>query len=142
MPIGLFIKMSKNKHNQTVGSTVERTDERINQNAEVFTPPELTIDMVNEIPRDKLMNPDSRFIDNSAGSGNFLVALKNELVKYHEEQYVLDNMIYAVELMADNHKELCERLGVSIDHPHYVNADALKYDYSFGNPVGLENYME
>ena len=51
-------------------------------------------------------------------------------------------MLYAVELMADNHKELCERLGVSTDHPHYVNANALEYDYSFGNPVGLESFMD
>lgn len=134
--------MPKNKHNQSIGSDIERSDERINQTGEVFTPPELTIDMVNEIPKDKLMNPDSRFIDNSAGNGNFLVALKDELIKYHDEQYVLDNMLYAVELMADNHKELCERLGVSTDHPHYVNANALEYDYSFGNPIGIEQYMD
>lgn len=134
--------MSKNKHNQSIGSDIERSDERINQTGEVFTPPELTIDMVKEIPIEQLKNPNSRFIDNSAGNGNFIVALKDELVKYHDEQYVLDNMLYAVELMADNHKELCERLGVSTDHPHYVNANALEYDYSFGNPVGLEQYME
>ena len=134
--------MSKNKHNQSIGSDIERSDERINQTGEVFTPPELTIDMVKEIPIEQLKNPNSRFIDNSAGNGNFLVALKNELVKYHDEQYVLDNMLYAVELMADNHKELCERLGVSTDHPHYVNANALEYDYSFGNPVGLESFMD
>jgi len=134
--------MSKNKHNQSIGSDIERSDERINQTGEVFTPPELTIDMVKEIPIEQLKNPNSRFIDNSAGNGNFLVALKDELIKYHDEQYVLDNMLYAVELMADNHKELCERLGVSTDHPHYVNANALEYDYSFGNPVGIEQYMD
>ena len=134
--------MSKNKHNQSIGSDIERSDERINQTGEVFTPPELTIDMVKEIPIEQLKNPNSRFIDNSAGNGNFLVALKDELIKYHDEQYVLDNMLYAVELMADNHKELCERLGVSTDHPHYVNANALEYDYSFGNPVGLESFMD
>lgn len=134
--------MSKNKHNQSIGSEIERSDERINQTGEVFTPPELTIDMVKEIPIEQLKNPNSRFIDNSAGNGNFLVALKDELVKYHDEQYVLDNMLYAVELMADNHKELCERLGVSTDHPHYVNANALEYDYSFGNPVGVESFMD
>jgi hypothetical protein len=36
---------------------------------------------------------------------------------------------------------MCERLGVSTDHPHYVCADALVYDYSFGEPVGLETFM-
>ncbi len=134
--------MSKNKHNQSVGSEIERSDERIDSTGEVFTPPELCEEMVNEIPEKDILNKDSRFIDNSAGSGNFLVALKNRLVKYHDEQYVLDNMIYGVELMEDNHAEMCKNLGVSVNHPHFVNADALEYDYSFGESVGLECFME
>jgi len=51
-------------------------------------------------------------------------------------------MLYAVELMEDNHLELCKRLGVESDHPHYVCNDALTYDYSFGKPVGLEAFYE
>ena len=50
-------------------------------------------------------------------------------------------MLYAVELMEDNHKEMCDRLGVEVDHPHYICHDALTYDYSFGEPVGLEAFM-
>ena len=103
--------MSKNKHNQSVGSTVERSDERIDQTGEVFTPAELCAEMVAEIPEDVLKNPNSTFLDN------------------------------AVEMMEDNHQELCGRLGVSVDHPHYVCADALEYDYSFGQPVGLESFF-
>ena len=131
----------KNKHNQTVGSIVERSDERIDETGEVFTPPELCKQMVNEIPLDIIKNPESTFLDNSAGSGNFVVALLNRLKEYHSEEHVLNNMLYAVELMEDNHKEMCERLGVSIDHPHYVCTDALEYDYSFGEPQGLEQFM-
>ena len=97
--------------------------------------------MVNRIPLRIRQNPDTNFLDNAAGSGNFMVVLRDELIKYHSLNHVLDNMLYAVELMEDNHKELCERLGVTIDHPHYVCADALQYDYSFGEPVGLEEFM-
>ena len=50
-------------------------------------------------------------------------------------------MLYAIELMKDNHKEMCERLGVPIDHPHYVCANALEYDYNFGEPVGVEVFF-
>ena len=50
-------------------------------------------------------------------------------------------MLYCVELMEDNHKEICERLDVPIDHPHYVCADALEYDYSFGEPIGVELFF-
>ena len=87
-------------------------------------------------------NPNSTFLDNSAGSGNFLVTLKNILLQYHDEQHILNNMLYAVELMEDNHLELCKRLGVEPDHPHYVCHDALTYDYSFGEPIGLEAFYE
>ena len=50
-------------------------------------------------------------------------------------------MLYSVELMEDNHREICKRLGVTTIHPHFVCADALEYDYSFGEPVGVEKYF-
>ena len=138
----IFIKMSKkNKHNSTVGSDIERSDDRIDQTGEVFTPSELCVSMVSEIPESILKNSKSTFLDNSAGSGNFLLALQTELLKYHSLSHINDNMLYGVELMEDNHAEMCKRLGVSVDHPHFVCANALEYDYSFGEPVGLEMFM-
>ena len=133
--------MPKNIHNQTTGSNIERSDERIDQRGEVFTPLECCYEMIDEIPLHILKNPDSTFLDNSAGSGNFLVALVNKLNRYHTERHIVENMLYGVELMEDNHKEMCDRLGVPVDHKHYVCADALTYDYSFGEPVGLETFM-
>jgi hypothetical protein len=133
--------MAKNKHNETVGSAIERSDDRISQTGEVFTPVDMCVDMVRMIPEDVLRNPKSKFIDNSAGCGNFIVALRDELVKYHELNHVLDNMIYAVELMEDNFIELCANVGVSTTHKHFVNANALEYDYSFGEPIGLELFF-
>ena len=97
--------------------------------------------MVSEIPLEKRKDPNSIFMDNTAGNGNFMVALRDELIKYHPEDHVLNKMLYAVELMEDNHKEMCDRLGVPVDHPHYVCADALEYDYNFGDPVGVEAFM-
>ena len=133
--------MNKNKHNTIVGSEIERTDERIDQTGEVFTPIELCIEMVNEIPLDVIQNPQSKFLDNSAGNGNFMIALLNKLTEYHSREHVLNHMLYAVELMEDNHKEMCERLGVDTTHSHYVCHDALTYDYSFGEPVGVEEFF-
>jgi len=133
--------MNKNKHNITVGSEIERTDERIDDTGEVFTPIELCIEMVNEIPLYIIQNPQSKFLDNSAGNGNFMIALLNKLTEYHSREHVLNHMLYAVELMEDNHKEMCERLGVDITHSHYVCRDALTYDYSFGEPMGVEEFF-
>ena len=135
--------MSKNKHNKNVGSVIDRSDKRINETGEVFTPMELCYQMVDEIPDEIMSNPESTFLDNSAGSGNFPAALLDRLVnKYgHDRQHVLDNMLYCVEFMEDNHAELCERLGVPVTHPHYVRADATTYDYSFSEPIGLEAFF-
>lgn len=133
--------MKKNKHNLESGSTIERTDERIKETQEVFTPQELVESMVDDIEIDILKDPNSTFIDNSAGCGNFLIALKNRLQEYHSEEHILNHMLYAIEYMEDNHKELCARLGVPIDHPHYVCADALEYDYSFGKLIGIEQFF-
>jgi len=133
--------MKKNKHNIEVGSEIERSDERIKETQEVFTPMDLVESMIDDISVNILKDPNSTFIDNSAGCGNFLIALKNRLCEYHTEEHVLNHMIYAVEMMEDNHKELCARLGVPVDHPHYVCADALEYDYSFGELIGIEKFF-
>lgn len=132
---------TKNKHNKDTGSQIERSDERIAITQEVFTPMHMCEEMVQKIDIEKRKNPNSKFLDNSAGSGNFILALKNDLIKYHSEEHVLNHMLYAVELMKDNHEELCQRIGVPTNHPHYVCADALEYDYSFGEPVGLEQFF-
>ena len=58
----------KNKHNETVGSEIERSNERIEQTGEVFTSIELCAEMVSEIPESILQNDKNTFLDNSAGS--------------------------------------------------------------------------
>ena len=139
---GILIRKMKNKHNKLTGSKIERSDDRIDTTAEVFTPLEVCVKMINEIPEDILKNPESTFLDPSAGNGNFIISLRNKLIEYHSEQHILNNMLYAVELMEDNHLEMCERLGISTDHPHYVCHDALTYDYGFGKPVGVEKFFD
>ena len=131
----------KNSHNLNVGSNIDRSNKRIDSTGEVFTPMELCTAMVNETPEHILKDPNSTFLDNSAGSGNFIIALQTKLKEYHSLEHINNNMLYAVELMEDNHKELCDRVGVSVTHPHYVCHDALTYDYSFGEPVGLEGFF-
>ena len=132
---------NRNKHNESVGSTVERSEDRIIATGEVFTPMEICRQMVEDIPDHMLKDPNSKFMDNTAGSGNFLIALRDKLLEYHEEQHILDNMLYAVELMDDNHAELCQRLGVSTTHPHFVCANCFEYEYNFGEPIGLEAFF-
>ena len=88
--------MSKNNHNLTSGSTIERSDERIDFTGEVFTPMEVCEAMVNDIPESVLKNPNSTFLDNSAGAGNFMVALQTKLQKYHSLQHINNNMLLSL----------------------------------------------
>lgn len=127
---------SKNKHNQSLGSIVDRSDERISETGEVFTPPDLIHELIESMDESLFTNPNSKFLDNSAGNGNFIVELKKKLCKYHDEEHVINNMLYAVELMEDNHQELCKRMGIPTTHPHYVCYDALKYHYRFDGTLG------
>ena len=110
---------------------MKRSDERVKRTGEVFTPHELIEKLLDQIPEEKFIDPSTTFLDNAAGDGNFMVALKDRLTQYHPEDHVLENMLYAVEKEPDNHAEMCARLGVRTTHPHYVCYDALEYDYSF-----------
>jgi hypothetical protein len=117
---------------------------RVKQTGEVFTPVDLCIKMVKQLPRKILRDPNATFLDNSCGDGNFLVALLKVLSKYHDRDHVLANMIYGVDLMPDNVKIAKERLGLTPDHPgwaHVVCADGLTYDYSFSPESGSQSSM-
>ena len=121
---------------KNIGSNIVRSKNRIDNTGEVFTPPSLVNEMIDQIPLEKLQNPDAKFLDLCAGSGNFSIRLKELLCQYHDEKHVLDNMLYVIEFQEDNHIELCQRLGVNPSHPHYVKADALTYHYRFdGTPA-------
>ena len=114
------------------------------ETAEVFTPIALIEQMIREIPVSQLKDPESKFIDNCAGSGNFLVCLCETLQEYHSRDHIINNMLYAVELMEDNHKEMCRRLDIPTDHPHFVCADALQYHYRFDGttgPITMDQFM-
>lgn len=103
---------------------------------EVFTPMELCLRMVRDISEEKLQNPNTAYLDNSCGDGNFLVALFTVLTEDygHDPSHVLNRQLYGVDIMEDNVKEAKKRLGVFPGTPawdHIVCADALTYDYSF-----------
>jgi 2-polyprenyl-3-methyl-5-hydroxy-6-metoxy-1,4-benzoquinol methylase len=123
----------------------QRGKARVRQTAEVFTPMDLCLQMVNKISKDKLQNPEATFLDNSCGDGNFLVALVTVLSKYHDRGYVLNKMVYGVDIMPDNVATAKCRLGLTEDQPgwnHIVCADGLTYDYEFAPPHSQSSITE
>ena len=111
---------------------MKRTKERIKQTGEVFTPHELCLQMVREIPREKLADPTSTYLDPSCGDGNFLVALHEVLTQdYQQDPANVNARLYGVDLMPDNIAVAKSRLPGA----HLVCADALTYDFAFDVPV-------
>jgi len=123
----------------------QRGKARVKQTAEVFTPMDLCLQMVKEIPIAKLKDPNAKFLDNSCGDGNFLVALLKVLSKYHDAEHVLNEMIYGVDLMPDNVAEAKRRLGLTPEMAgwhHVVCADGLSYDYEFAPSQSQSSMIE
>ena len=106
----------------------DRGVKRVKQTAEIFTPLDLCLQMVREIPEDKLEDPSTVYLDNSCGDGNFLVALFQVLTEDygHPEEQVLTQQIYGIDLMPDNVVTAKERTGCN----NVFCSDALTFDYS------------
>ena len=109
---------------------------RVKQTGEVFTPMDLCFQMVRSVPKEKLQDPSTTYLDNSCGDGNFLAALYEVLTREygHDGSHVLNHQLYGVDLMPDNISTVRDRLNILPGTPawdHIVCADALTYDYEF-----------
>lgn len=71
--------------------------------------------MLSKLPESVWSDPTKTFIYPAAGDGNFLVEVKKRLLEFHSEQHILENMIFAVDIMPDNIEVLQHRLGYLID---------------------------
>lgn len=94
--------------------------DRSKQTGEVFTPLPLVAEMLMRLPREVWSDPTRTFIDDSAGDGNFLYAAKHVLMAglrdalpdpAERERHILEEMLFAVEIMPDNVRKLQVRLG-------------------------------
>ena len=92
-------------------SSIDRDKQRIQSNAEIFTPTDLVIEMLNNIDINRL-GAGKTILDPACGDGQFLTAIKWVKVYVHEmtEEEALQD-IYGVDIMRDN-VDLCKkRLG-------------------------------
>ena len=127
----------------------EKRKTRRKETAEDFTPRPLIDEMLNKLPPEVWSDPTKTFLDNSAGNGNFLVAiLERKLSLGHPPLQALST-IYGVELMEDNVEEMKERLLIllpsltpeetkkarKIINHNIVCCDALKFDYDKWKPI-------
>lgn len=111
--------------------------ERVKQLGEVFTPTELVLEMIEQLP-DEMFEDGRTFLDPTCGNGQFLAALA--IIKRELGHREVLSTIYGVDIMEDNVDECRERLldicghtpeNIKIVERNIVCADGLKYDYSF-----------
>ena len=92
-------------------SSIDRDKQRVQSTAEIFTPTDLVIEMLNNIDINRL-GAGKTILDPACGDGQFLTAIKWVKVYIHqmtEEEALQD--IYGVDIMRDN-VDLCKkRLG-------------------------------
>lgn len=119
---------------------------------EVFTPMSLCNEMLNKLPKDVWKNPDYKWLDPACGSGNFLVVVKNRLMrtlkdvfpdKEERKKHILENMLFGVDIQPKNTMLCFLRLDPENKYnleKHIICANSLKYDYNMefdiiiGNP--------
>lgn len=89
---------------------------RVKKTGEVFTPRSLIREMLSKLPNAAWFDPNKTWLEPAAGDGNFLVEIKARLMQAgHNEIHILENMLFSVELIDDNHWTLQHRLGYLID---------------------------
>jgi hypothetical protein len=126
-------------------SGVERDKIRVKATGEVFTPTPLVQEILNEFDSVLFTDPTKTFLDNSCGDGQFLGEVLIRKMENGSSFEQALQTIYGVDLMPDNVKLCQDRLLCGQEHLRHiverniVCADALEYDYSFGEPVTFGN---
>ena len=126
-------------------SGIDRDATRTKATQEVFTPTLLVQSILDEFPPEMFSDPTKTFLDNSCGDGQFL---SETLIRKIENGATFEQAlqtIYGVDLMQDNvdlcrERLLCGREDLRhIVDKNIVCADALTYDYSFGERATFGN---
>ncbi len=113
---------------------------------EVLTPFSLVNDMLDIIPKKDFTNLHLKWLDPGTGTGNYSIVLyfrlldglKDKITDIEERKdYIIENMIYMVELRDENVETLKYYFGenANIIHENYLDWNPYnKFDYIIGNP--------
>jgi type I restriction-modification system DNA methylase subunit len=131
--------------NRAYMNGVDRDKTRVKETQEVFTPTAMVNGLLDQLPKELFSDVNQPVIDNSCGDGQFLSeALIRKIENGSTFEQALET-IYGVDLMQDNvdlcrERLLCGREDLRhIVEKNIVCADALTYDYSFGEQTTFGN---
>ena len=126
-------------------SGVERDHLRVKATQEVFTPTVMVQDMLDRLDPSLFQNTDQEFVDPTCGDGQFLGEVLIRKIENGSTFEQALQTIYGVDLMQDNvdlcrERLLCGREDLRhIVDKNIVCADALTYDYAFGEVATFGN---
>jgi len=123
-----------------------RTKEK-NKYGEVFTPPALVEQMLNELSGSVFKNPEYKWLDPTAGVGNFTALVYLRLMngldhwqpdKKKRSEHIIENMLYMVELNKQN-TNICKELfgeKANILQGDFLTSNVfnMHFDVIVGNP--------
>lgn len=103
---------------------------------EVFTPKELVNEMLDEIPKQVWINPESTFIDPCMGKGTFLIEIYKRLVNiYGHSPENAKSRIYGYDVRVKYVNYLQRRGFINVRHKDFLNEIIeMKFDAVVGNP--------
>lgn len=131
--------------NRAYMNGVDRDKTRVKETQEVFTPTKMVNDLLDQLPQELFADSTQPVIDNSCGDGQFLSEVLIRKVEAGVDFETALSTIYGVDLMQDNvdlcrERLLCGREDLRhIVEKNIVCADALTYDYSFGQVATFGN---
>ena len=131
--------------NRAYMNGVDRDKTRVKETQEVFTPTKMVNDLLDQLPQELFADSNQPVIDNSCGDGQFLSEALIRKVEAGIDFETALSTIYGVDLMQDNvdlckERLLCGREDLRhIVEKNIVCADALTYDYAFGEVATFGN---
>lgn len=87
-----------------------RSKDRTKKFGEVFTPRQLVLKMLRQLPVELWQDPSKTFCDPTCGNGNFLVEVLSVKLKMGHSPEQVFSTVYGVDVMHDNVEECRERM--------------------------------
>lgn len=89
--------------------TLVKSKKRVKEKGEVFTPPSLVNEMLDQLPPET-WQPNKTFLDPACGNGNMLVEVVRRKIEKGHCPIQAISTTYGIDIMEDNIKECKERL--------------------------------
>jgi hypothetical protein len=127
------------KSSKKKDATQTKSEKRVKQYGEVFTPSELIREMMSQVSKAEWLDISETFIDPACGNGNFLVEILDYRLALGVDPEVVVENLYGIDIMPDNIVECHIRMFNTLkDHGH----NPQDFEETIKSNVVLSNSLE